>query len=75
MAADGGGLSNTLTLNLALTDVNDHTPQFSANTFTAPLNENAAASTSVTTITATDNDLGPNNGVIVYSVTGRSFRH
>ncbi|XP_076447241.1 protocadherin Fat 4-like [Babylonia areolata] len=68
VATDGGGLTDTATLTLSLSDVNDHTPQFSATSYTTNLDENVVTSTSVFTVTATDNDSGV-NGQIAFSIT------
>ena len=68
-ARDGGGLTDTVTLTLTLTDVNDHTPQFSANTYTTTLDENVSIGFSVFTVAATDNDSGV-NGQVTYTITG-----
>ena len=68
-ARDGGGLTDTVTLNLTLTDVNDHTPQFTTNTYTTTLNENVNIGHIVFTVAATDNDSGI-NGQVTYTITG-----
>ena len=68
-ASDGGGLTDTVTLTLTLTDVNDHTPQFSASTYTANLDENVSIGFTVFTVAATDNDSGV-NGQVTYTITG-----
>ena len=71
-ARDGGGLTDTVTLTLTLTDVNDHTPQFTVNTYTTTLNENVNIGYTVFTVAATDNDSGV-NGQVTYTITGLFF--
>ena len=69
-AEDAGGLSNTMTLTVNLLDENDHTPVFTANTYNAQLDENVAGGTSVTQVTANDNDSGGNGQVTYALVSG-----
>ncbi|XP_041349525.1 cadherin-23-like [Gigantopelta aegis] len=66
-AQDSGGLSNTMVLTVQLLDENDHTPVFTANTYNAQLDENVAGGTSVTRVTANDNDSGV-NGQVTYAI-------
>ncbi|XP_055958239.1 protocadherin Fat 4 [Patella vulgata] len=66
-ARDAGGMSDSLTLTITLTDVNDHTPLFTQNTYNAAINEGEAIGTSVTQAVASDADSGV-NGQVTYSI-------
>ena len=65
-ARDPGGLTATITVNVALNDVNDP-PEFAPGALTRPIDENSAAGTSVgTPVTATDDD----GGALSYTLGG-----
>ncbi|TRY83135.1 hypothetical protein DNTS_020651, partial [Danionella cerebrum] len=59
--------SNWRLLTINIDDVNDNSPAFSLETYTAIVQENAAIGTEVIQITATDDDLGQ-NGEISYTL-------
>nr|XP_033489040.1 protocadherin alpha-8-like isoform X9 [Epinephelus lanceolatus] len=67
-AVDGGkpALSGTIEILIEVLDVNDNSPGFTKDVYSAVLNENAAPGTLVIQVNATDLDEGA-NGEIVYS--------
>ncbi|XP_042697901.2 protocadherin Fat 1 isoform X7 [Chrysemys picta bellii] len=68
-ATDGGtpSLSDVVTVNINVTDINDNTPVFSQDTYTAVISEDAMLEQSVITVMADDAD-GPSNNHIHYSI-------
>ncbi|XP_043826311.1 protocadherin Fat 1 isoform X3 [Dromiciops gliroides] len=68
-ATDGGtpSLSDVATVNVNVTDINDNTPVFSQDTYTAVISEDAVLEQSVVTVMADDAD-GPSNSHIHYSI-------
>nr|KAF6460308.1 FAT atypical cadherin 1 [Molossus molossus] len=68
-ATDGGtpSLSDVATVNVNVTDVNDNTPLFSQETYTAVISEDAVLEQPVVTVLADDAD-GPLNSHIHYSI-------
>ncbi|XP_052778546.1 cadherin EGF LAG seven-pass G-type receptor 2-like, partial [Mya arenaria] len=65
-----GSLTDTVYVDIAITDVNTGGPSFSAATYTTSIAENTAVSTSVFTVTATDPDLATSTyGKLTYSIT------
>uniref|UniRef100_A0A2K6NG81 FAT atypical cadherin 1 n=1 Tax=Rhinopithecus roxellana TaxID=61622 RepID=A0A2K6NG81_RHIRO len=68
-ATDGGtpSLRDVATVNINVTDVNDNTPVFSQDTYTAVISEDAVLEQSVITVLADDAD-GPSNSHIHYSI-------
>nr|XP_032655849.1 protocadherin Fat 1 isoform X1 [Chelonoidis abingdonii] len=68
-ATDGGtpSLSDVVTVNINVTDVNDNTPVFSQDTYTAVISEDAMLEQSVIMVMADDAD-GPSNNRIHYSI-------
>uniref|UniRef100_A0A8D0NDB1 FAT atypical cadherin 1 n=1 Tax=Sus scrofa TaxID=9823 RepID=A0A8D0NDB1_PIG len=68
-ATDGGtpSLSDVATVNINVTDINDNTPVFSQDTYTAVVSEDAVLEQSVVTVMADDAD-GPSNSHIHYSI-------
>lgn len=68
-ATDGGtpSLSDVATVNINVTDINDNTPVFSQDTYTAVISEDAVLEQSVVTVMADDAD-GPSNSHIHYSI-------
>ena len=56
-AADGGSLSDTTTVSITVTDVNE-APSFGSTTYTYTLAEDAAIGTAVGIVSATDPDEG-----------------
>ncbi|XP_067685579.1 protocadherin Fat 4-like [Haliotis asinina] len=61
--------TGTTTLNITVTDVNDNTPRFSNGRTVFSVEENAGPTT-ITTVTATDEDEGPNRQVSYSLVEG-----
>uniref|UniRef100_A0AAR2JJX0 Cadherin domain-containing protein n=1 Tax=Pygocentrus nattereri TaxID=42514 RepID=A0AAR2JJX0_PYGNA len=61
-AKDGGRppLSSTKTLSVKVSDINDHSPQFEHETYTAYVTENNSPSLSLLNVKANDADLGVN---------------
>ncbi|KAM9622277.1 protocadherin Fat 1 [Trichechus inunguis] len=68
-ATDGGtpSLSDVATVNINVTDINDNTPIFSQDTYTAVVSEDAVLEQPVLTVMADDAD-GPSNSHIHYSI-------
>uniref|UniRef100_A0A8D0HJY6 FAT atypical cadherin 1 n=1 Tax=Sphenodon punctatus TaxID=8508 RepID=A0A8D0HJY6_SPHPU len=68
-ATDGGtpSLSDVVTVNINVTDINDNTPVFSQDTYTAVISEDAMLEQPVITVMADDAD-GPSNNHIHYSI-------
>ncbi|XP_053110313.1 protocadherin Fat 1 isoform X2 [Hemicordylus capensis] len=68
-ATDGGtpSLSDVVTVNINVTDINDNTPVFSQETYTAVISEDAEVEQAVITVMAADAD-GPSNNHIRYSI-------
>ncbi|XP_061441071.1 protocadherin Fat 1 isoform X1 [Rhineura floridana] len=68
-AVDGGtpSLSDVVTVNINVTDINDNIPVFSQDTYTAVISEDAEVEQSVITVMAADAD-GPSNNHIRYSI-------
>ncbi|XP_033745663.1 LOW QUALITY PROTEIN: protocadherin Fat 4-like [Pecten maximus] len=62
-ATDSGTTPNTgtTTFSVTVTDINDNSPVFATNPYTATVLRTAAASTAVTTVVATDADAGTNS--------------
>uniref|UniRef100_A0A8C3V4R9 FAT atypical cadherin 1 n=1 Tax=Catharus ustulatus TaxID=91951 RepID=A0A8C3V4R9_CATUS len=69
-ATDGGtpSLSDVVTVNINVTDINDNSPVFSQDTYTAVISEDAMLEQSVITVMADDAD-GPSNNRIHYTIT------
>ncbi|XP_069101545.1 protocadherin Fat 4-like [Argopecten irradians] len=69
-AVDNGATPNTgtTTLSVTVTDINDNTPVFATNPYTAIVLRTAATSTTVATVVATDTDEGTNSD-LRYSIT------
>uniref|UniRef100_A0A8C2SPN7 Protocadherin Fat 4 n=1 Tax=Coturnix japonica TaxID=93934 RepID=A0A8C2SPN7_COTJA len=70
LATDLGSppLSSVARVNVSLLDVNDNSPVFYPVQYFAHIQENEPAGTYVTTVSATDPDMGP-NGTIKYSIS------
>ncbi|XP_062429972.1 protocadherin Fat 4 [Rhea pennata] len=70
LATDLGSppLSSIARVNVSLLDVNDNSPVFYPVQYFAHIQENEPAGTYVTTVSATDPDLGP-NGTVKYSIS------
>ncbi|XP_078250090.1 protocadherin Fat 1 isoform X4 [Pogona vitticeps] len=68
-ATDGGtpSLSDVVTVNINVTDINDNSPVFSQDTYTAVISEDAEVEQSVITVIAADAD-GPSNNHIRYTI-------
>ena len=69
-ATDPAGLSTTLQVNITILDVNDNSPRFTNLPTTVNVTASSIASynTEVTTVQATDADIG-SNAVLTYSIT------
>ena len=65
--SDGIENSNTALVNLAVITVNDNQPQFSQDTYSASVDENLPAGTSVTSVITVDSDSGV-EGVVSYQI-------
>ncbi|XP_046896500.1 protocadherin Fat 4 [Hypomesus transpacificus] len=65
--ADDGKQSSDMRLNITVSDVNDHTPKFSRETYSFDLPEDMAPGSIVAAILASDSDSGV-NGEITYSL-------
>ncbi|XP_046545181.1 protocadherin Fat 4-like [Haliotis rubra] len=61
-------LTGTSTVSITVTDVNDNFPLCTSSVYTGSVPEDAALSTSVTTVSCPDADVPPNNNV-VYTIT------
>ena len=68
-ALDGKN-SGSAVVNIYVKDVNDNNPVFSNNTYVAKVYENQPAGSYVTTLTATDKDLGL-GGKFLFSISGQ----
>ena len=71
VATDQGSpaLSASVIVAITLTDVNENSPVFvPSSTYSANVNENSAAGSTVSDIDATDADIGP-NGEVTYAIT------
>ncbi len=68
-AADSGSQSDTATVTITVTDVNEE-PAFDANEYTFAVAENSAMGHSVGTVVATDPDDG---ATLTYSISGEAF--
>ncbi|XP_078727412.1 cadherin EGF LAG seven-pass G-type receptor 2-like isoform X2 [Lampetra fluviatilis] len=64
-------LSASASVSITVIDVNDNKPEFTHKTYHVRLNEDAAVSTSVLTVTATDRD---SNSVISYQISSGNTR-
>ena len=69
MTSGNPRLSSTGTLSVIVEDENDNPPKFSQAQYTVSLEENSEPNTLVTTITATDPDIGLNS-LLTYSLRG-----
>ncbi|KAL0182411.1 hypothetical protein M9458_021786, partial [Cirrhinus mrigala] len=71
-AVDGGNppLSSKEILNLKISDVNDHAPQFEQEIYNAFIGENNPPSTTILTVKAVDMDWGPNAKVSYFLIGG-----
>ncbi|CAL4152665.1 unnamed protein product, partial [Meganyctiphanes norvegica] len=63
-----------ITISVVVMDINDCFPQFSNNTYEISIQESTKVGTTVTIITAIDNDDG-NNGQIQYSLRAKNMSH
>lgn len=70
-ALDGRN-SGTAVVNIHVKDVNDNNPVFSNNTYIAKVYENQPWGSYVTTLSATDKDLG-RGGVFLFSISGQGM--
>lgn len=69
-------LSSTATVNVSISDVNDNTPLFASNLYTAlEFPENSTVDSLVVTVNATDADLGENSVLSFSIVSGDDENH
>ncbi|TNN00506.1 hypothetical protein fugu_011752 [Takifugu bimaculatus] len=66
-ASDGGGMTGTATVTIAVTDINDHTPKFLEDWCGARVSENTEKDSSVLELRAVDPDTGT-YGQLTFSV-------
>uniref|UniRef100_A0AAV2MF92 Uncharacterized protein n=1 Tax=Knipowitschia caucasica TaxID=637954 RepID=A0AAV2MF92_KNICA len=69
-ARDGGGLRGTATATILVTDVNDHAPVFTQDSYSAQVWEDLELNSEVLVVSATDADAGPNAAVTFSVVDG-----
>ena len=72
ISAVDGKNSGRAVVYVTVEDVNDNNPVFSNNTYVAWVRENAPEGTYVTTLSATDRDLGQ-GGVVSFSISGQGL--
>ena len=65
MAVDGSGQSDTLTVDIHITDVNDNNPMFVSDRYSVTVDENLPSGSRIAQVEATDPDDG-DNGIIRY---------
>ncbi|KAK7877736.1 hypothetical protein WMY93_030550 [Mugilogobius chulae] len=73
-ARDGGGLTGTGTATILVTDVNDHPPVFTQDSYSAQISEDLEVNSQVLLVSATDADLGENAAVTFSIVDGDEER-
>ena len=61
-------LSSYVSVRIEITDVNNHSPQFTSKIYSASVSENASIGHEVAAVVAEDNDSSPNNSEIDYSI-------
>ncbi|KAL4226469.1 hypothetical protein ACF0H5_014452 [Mactra antiquata] len=66
----GGSLTGSFTLTLTISDLNDNAPVCSSSLYSIELSEDSIASTSVVTVTCTDDDAESPNNDVTYFITG-----
>ncbi len=66
-ARDSAGSVGTLSVQLQVQDINDHSPEFSATSYSGQIQENTISGVSVLALTATDKD-GPQWDVLEYGI-------
>ena len=69
ITASDGTLSSNQSVTIHINDINDNAPVFSMSSYTAQVTEHSSINTSVTNISATDNDSGA-FGMISYALEG-----
>ena len=74
VAIDSGNLNSSVMVHVAITDVNDNTPRFSMDVFTAQIPENTLVGSLVVTLVAYDNDVG-SNAQLSYSIVSGNDGH
>ncbi|XP_062613618.1 protocadherin-11 X-linked-like isoform X1 [Saccostrea cucullata] len=68
LVAKDGGLpqrSSTMTINIAVADINDNKPRFSYSQYNVTIQEDIAVGTNIIKVSASDDDSGP-NGIVEY---------
>ncbi|KAJ0066520.1 hypothetical protein NL108_014275, partial [Boleophthalmus pectinirostris] len=73
-ARDGGGLRGTGTATILVTDVNDHPPVFTQDSYSVQMSEDLEVNTELLVVSATDADLGENAAVTFSIVDGDEER-
>uniref|UniRef100_A0A8C6T609 Si:dkey-22o22.2 n=1 Tax=Neogobius melanostomus TaxID=47308 RepID=A0A8C6T609_9GOBI len=73
-ARDGGGLKGTGTATILVTDVNDHPPVFTQDSYSAQMSEDLAVNSELLVVSATDLDSGENAAVTFSIVDGDDDR-
>ena len=71
MAVDGSGQSDTLTVDILITDVNDNNPQFLSDSYSVTVDENLTSGSRIIQVEATDPDAG-DNGAIQYQFSTKT---
>lgn len=70
-ATDIGGLQDFTTIAINLLDLNDNTPMFTSQSYSASVTEHAAEVSNVIRVEAVDNDSGI-NGSVIYRIEGNA---
>ncbi|XP_036935519.1 protocadherin-16-like [Acanthopagrus latus] len=63
-------LSSTVTVEVTVMDINDHSPQFESSSYTADVSEDVPIGSLVLEVKAIDLDQGPNSQVVYYLSSG-----
>ena len=71
MAVDGSGQSDTLTVDILITDVNDNNPEFLRDSYSVTVDENVSSGSRIVQVEATDPDTG-DNGAIQYQFSTKT---
>ncbi|KAK3592360.1 hypothetical protein CHS0354_000978 [Potamilus streckersoni] len=66
---DSGGLMDTSSLNVTITDTNDNTPQFSQAMYSFTLAVSSTVGTHIGQVTATDRDVSANNNRLSFALS------
>ena len=71
MVVDESGQSDTLTVNITITDVNDNNPKFLSDSYSVTVDENLSSGSRLVKVEATDPDEG-DNGAIQYQFSSKT---